>query len=886
MSKTFDLEESLFSRRRRLHTYIRNGQLDGRVLNELLPNGDPHLFERQLWDYKEKLPVLSTKAALNENMKRLHELEIAEVVKDVVSFYNSYGGYLVIGVTDQPRMVTGFNKHFNCDALNRMVKSATRQDIECTFALLDVQTSTGGKRVGLLHIPQRSEDQGPAQFVKDAPNGPTGKKAYTKDGIYFREGDECRRAQSSEDFTFLCSQGRRQFIAADPLVQPIPLDNNLKERDPGFIRFIGRDEYLQQMWQWLCDKYNPGKLLAGIGGVGKTTIAREFAEQIIKSPPLGFERVIWFSAKQRYYTAILGQYKPTTRVDFTDVTSLLKALLLELGILETEIDAEWTRTELLDEVIKALRIIPSFVVIDDVDSLDPEQQNEVFHTILQVMGQAITPQNVSSRVLFTARLNLGAAPGQLVRVKGLELGEFAEYVKMTATSMGMSWTLDDRSSQVKDFHHVTEGSPAFAASVLRLVSLGEPIKSAFKKWKGSDGEEVRKFAFNKELNNLNDSQIRTLYAICLLGDTSQLELQHVTQSNNTLIKDDIGELRKYHLLATGSETPKGGARLVVPGWIRLMTDEIRKKVRTPKPIEESCARARKDSPKVGGDIGKVIHRVLALWRDHLFEDALQEIRRGEKEYKDNPNLKCLLGRTYLKMKPPDARRADAAFRRAYELKCERPELLDLWIQAKKLLGDWIGIVDLTQLDAADSLSSENVYLRATAFNQLGNIARNSGDLSTSAKYYLKGGMEIFDAFQKNRAIGRVYDLMSMKAMLFENHVLTLEKLMNDPNDGLEVWLATLDAFRCHAGSTAVMDIGMKSLKSWWSAVEQRDTRNANSARTLKKQLDTMEGITIRLKRSNSPNTELIASLETCRNLLWKKWHRYSDLLGSLARAAN
>ena len=71
--------------------------------------------------------------------------------------------------------------------------------------------------------------------------------------------------------------------------------------------------------------------MAGVGGIGKTTIAREFAEQLIRSSPFGFERLIWFSAKKRYYTASIGKYTPTLRVDFSDTRSLLRSLLLELG---------------------------------------------------------------------------------------------------------------------------------------------------------------------------------------------------------------------------------------------------------------------------------------------------------------------------------------------------------------------------------------------------------------------------------------------------------------------------------------------------------------------------------------------------------------------------
>jgi hypothetical protein len=116
---------------------------------------------------------------------------------------------------------------------------------------------------------------------------------------------------------------------------------------------------------------------------------------------------------------------------------------------------------------------------------------------------------------------------------------------------------------MKRFRTVTDGSPTFAASIIRILTNGEKLEAALKKWKGGGGEEVRKFAFKRELDKLSDSQVRSLYAACLLGETSFVELQSILQSNDRLMTDDIGQLRKYHLAALGEDLP-GGARIVIP----------------------------------------------------------------------------------------------------------------------------------------------------------------------------------------------------------------------------------------------------------------------------------------------------------------------------------
>src|SRR5207253_1727727 len=126
-------------------------------------------------------------------------------------------------------------------------------------------------------------------------------------------------------------------------------------------------------------------------------------------------------------------------------------------------------------------------------------------------------------------LNLGAAPGQLIQVAGLRYEEFAEFVALTAQSIGIPCNYSKK--QMESFHRAAGGSPTFAASILRLLQTGDSLAAALDHWRGTAGEDVRRFAFKKELDHLTDSQIRTLYALCVLGHTSQIELEHILQSN-------------------------------------------------------------------------------------------------------------------------------------------------------------------------------------------------------------------------------------------------------------------------------------------------------------------------------------------------------------------
>jgi hypothetical protein len=869
--------DSVFSARKRLFDHICHGRMGIEVLEDLLPNGEPLLYERSIWDYKRELSVLPTSRNPTENEKEDHKLKLHDYVKDAVAFYNTYGGYLVIGVVDKPREIVGFDKVFDCDVLNRIIKAETRHSVDCCFRLLDLAVNGVQRRLGLVFVPQRPDSLEPAQFLKDAPPKPDGKRAYKHKTIYFRQGDENVPAETSADLMFLCAQGRRQIVDTNVIGLSTLLDNNLGARDAGFIRFIGREEYLGKLWVWLCDRFHFVKLVSGLGGVGKTTLAREFCEDVIRSSPMGLERVIWLSAKTQFYVAVRGKQQPTTRVDFIDVDSLLRALLLELAYTEEMVSPEWVHEELVEKVIEALQVIPALVVVDDIDTLAPDQQQEVFHTMLKIVGQTTRNCKAPSRALLTARLDLGAPPSQLIRVRGLGLEDFCKYVEMTAADLEVPWTLSPKSKLMARFHKGTDGSPSFASSILRFVELGDSLENALTRWQGSDGEQARKVSFQRELDRLNESQIRTMYAACILGDTSFVELGNITGSNEMLLTDDLGELRKYHLVSLGSEIPGGGARIVAPEAIRLMRDLIKPRVSpSPKRIEEECAKARAGTARLGVDVGKIVHRVVALWADGNPGEALEVAQWADKQNRDNGQLKCLLGRAYLRLDEPDAKRADVEFAHAHRLKCDRTELMPLWMEAKTIRQDWVGLIHISKIADTFAPAADNVFYRAQAYNALAQDALRAGSLRVAAEHMLAGGKDIDAAFKGGYASGRVMELREQRNLMLWSYVMTIDRLTASKEEFIDVWLATVDAFDCYVRKSGIMRLGVDRLTMWWSAVEARGKYDVSSQKLMKVQLDKLAGILTVVQTKGSPDADLVGYLEQRASELYGRWQAYRE----------
>ena len=217
---------------------VRNTEIGAEVVRSLFPEGVPLSFETELWDFKRKPPILGE--IRDAKARETHKLETHELIKDIISFHNSYGGYILFGVED-----AGENRVLGCDLtldlgdISKRVKSHTGQDIELSQNTLKV----GERNILVLLIPRRRRSEDPVKFLKQGPSTPSKKPAYQKGSIYIRRLDECRPAESSaEDWAFLFSDRVFSLSVQSPVKDIIP--SNLPPRDPEMVQFVGREKEL------------------------------------------------------------------------------------------------------------------------------------------------------------------------------------------------------------------------------------------------------------------------------------------------------------------------------------------------------------------------------------------------------------------------------------------------------------------------------------------------------------------------------------------------------------------------------------------------------------------------------------------------------------------
>jgi hypothetical protein len=661
----------------------REGRMNAALIELFFPKGEIRNIEGPMWDYK--VGFCNPKAVIKEE-----SLLSCELLHDIAGLYNAFGGYLVIAFP--PGEAARFAKFTNKDDFDKLSDRYLKTYIP--IAPYQAKHILDGKSVTvlLLHVGKR-ETGPPAAYKRNSAKNADGTYVFKSDDIPLRYGSSTLIINQRHDLLVFAFGERKADVGEIP--SPLnEIDNNLPPRDPNLIEFIGRREYLVELWSWLADVRNPVKVLTAMGGTGKTAIAYEFCEQLVKARTNAFAKVIWLTAKSQTYAAILHQYVSTTRTDFTDIDSFLDAFLREIGCLDSDF-ADFTRLDdKLDFAKEIIRDVPVLLVIDDLDSLDQDKQIELYSRIAQLFDQALS--TTPSRVLFTSRLETSAGANRIIKIHGFSFDETVEYTRSLVKHLegGESWgpLANDKISEILD---ASKGSPIFIASILRLASFGDDLESVIANWKGKDGEEVRRFAFKREIDGLTYSDLRVLYVLQLLAASTFEELMELVGEDRQRLQASLLRMSKFHLFA-GNANPATGAQISIPEPIRLMIQITEDNLHSDDATELKKRAARVNRATDGQTaVGRRVRAITLLWRRKRVTEALVEAKRAVKEYSSNGEVSFVLGRTYLLQDPPDFEGADEAFKEASHKKYKNPNLLEYWSLTRLKRGDVTGLLKMT-----------------------------------------------------------------------------------------------------------------------------------------------------------------------------------------------
>ena len=282
-----------------LHKGVKDAQFPATFLEELLAK-DGYVSECEVLDFKANVPIT--------------DAEYAKAIRDSLALHNSYGGFIVFGISE----VEKDKKVEICGLADQnTIHTQKFTDFARNYSGVDVRIQIdskqlNGKRLEILYVAKRNLGDKPVQFVKNGPEDKPGKLTFKKNDVVFRRIDCNSVAVNPDDYDFLYSDRKPPSLEIEQDQADIqqPLDNNLPDRTLICARFVGRSASLSELWRWVADDFSRVKLIAGEGGLGKTSLAYRFCEEIITRNVKSFDTVLWLTAKKRQFISACLKVTP------------------------------------------------------------------------------------------------------------------------------------------------------------------------------------------------------------------------------------------------------------------------------------------------------------------------------------------------------------------------------------------------------------------------------------------------------------------------------------------------------------------------------------------------------------------------------------------------
>jgi LuxR family glucitol operon transcriptional activator len=273
--------------------------------------------------------------------------------------------------------------------------------------------------------------------------------------------------------------------------------------------------------------------LDGIGGVGKSALALEFAhrhrEHYMALPTdERFDAIVWVTAKRTLLTASGIQQRQQTFSTLADLYREIANVLEIPAILQVDMEQQRTLVE------RALSDQRTLLVIDNLETVDDEE-------LLTFIRELPDP----TKVVVTTRHRIDIA--MPIRVLGMPYNDAHELMVTEAASKQIELTAEDMNSLFRR----TAGVPLALVWSIALMSLGHGVEAVLRRL-GSGHSDIARFCFIESIEHIRDRDAyRLLLALALFeGSVNRVMLGEVAGLGDDEIGRDDGlvELEQLSLI--------------------------------------------------------------------------------------------------------------------------------------------------------------------------------------------------------------------------------------------------------------------------------------------------------------------------------------------------
>lgn len=485
-----------------------------------------------------------------------------------------------------------------------------------------------------------------------------------------------------------------------------PLEASLPASETIVSDFVGREQELKILWDWVCNPTTRRWALAGAGGKGKTAIAYQLALQVRDRAPEPLQAVLWLSAKRRRFAE--GQILSAPAPDFDDLDSALNQVLFQYGWIE-----EITRTS-EQKRARALNLFnefPSLVIVDDIDSVERADEDVIEFFTFSV------PQT-KSKVLLTSRRTIFGMANATTSVEGFSEGDVGRFISSRCQMFGLDRQIFT-SQLVKSIRLVTEASPLYIDDLMRLMTIMPP-GDAIKAWSEQQGQSARQYALGRELDMLTREARHALIAACFYDTAvSFQEVRAITGYSDACLSDSLAQLQGLFLVPK-PRLIEGESRFEINVNVKALVREVEGKSELFKSVQAAYRAVSGTLPRGRGDIGGYIRQAVLLIKNDEEEQAQALLSRALDIYPNDPDLIGVLGMVYRRMRPPRNTDARNCFIRSDQLNNKSEEMYKHWSRMELDLREWTKAAEAAEKGLAKKPRSKQLrFLAGLARSRLG-----------------------------------------------------------------------------------------------------------------------------------------------------------------------
>ena len=470
----------------------------------------------------EKIKLLDLKSETTDiDFKEIFSISESkgkvEFVKDIAAFANSKGGYLIYGVNNNYEWI-GLDERSDKDVDDANISNLIDNYCDGIEFISNTIEIEGNYFYVIFIFPY----EGIISFKKDGQYQKTNWKSNKSTSVsIFHKGDVyCRRGSRSikADNLFFKQKSNNFKIIENVSKQPIM-----------YSEFIGRKEYLTELYKKLNNINNRIIQIDGIGGIGKTSFVHYFVSQLIKNDEFknDYDFLIWTSSKRNKYTP-KGIKKINEFVaNFAELIKEIENFIIENQLFdqtETDCDPVETVNKFLTNN-KVLLIVDNLETLNDIDLIN----------FLETFPS-------KSKAILTTRETLGDFYLSRINLNGFdEKSEFPEFLcSQFKNFSGQNNFLELFNNHISTLYLYTKGMPLAGQLITHQLSQGTPIENIINNLQnGKAYEDILTFCFKGSIEKLDKIE-KTLLFIFSLSEKEELlsidDLIYISELNC----DEIG----------------------------------------------------------------------------------------------------------------------------------------------------------------------------------------------------------------------------------------------------------------------------------------------------------------------------------------------------------